>query len=92
MADRSVPGVLGRSIGVALTSALQSEVSLLSVAGQRLGVSLQIAQIDPSFNYPSHGPFDGKYMQALYEFGLRASQKGSVFKNATASMPRSSAE
>jgi hypothetical protein len=92
MADRNVPGVLGRSIGVALTSALQSEVSLLSLAGQRLGFSLQIAQIDPAFNYPSHGPFDGKYMQALYEFGLGASQKGTVFKDATASMRRSSAE
>jgi hypothetical protein len=67
-------------------------VSLLSLAGQRLGFSLQIAQIDPAFNYPSHGPFDGKYMQALYEFGLGASQKGTVFKDATASMRRSSAE
>ncbi len=81
MADRNVGGVLGRSIGVALTSALQSEVSLLSAAAQRLGFAFQVAHIDPVFSYPSHGPFDGKYMQALYEFGLAASQKGTAFEN-----------
>jgi predicted acylesterase/phospholipase RssA len=94
MAERNVGGVLGRSIGVALTSALQSEVSLLSVAAQRLGFALQIAHIDPVFSYPSRGPFDGKYMQALYEFGLAAGQKGTVFENAGPglSLRRSSAQ
>jgi hypothetical protein len=79
--ERNVAGVLGRSIGVALTSALRSEVSLLSVAARRLGFALQIAYIDPVFSYPSRGPFDGKYMHALYEFGLSASQKGTAFED-----------
>ena len=35
--------------------------------------------VDEAFDYPSRGPFDGKYMQALYEFGVAAGKKGSAF-------------
>jgi predicted acylesterase/phospholipase RssA len=92
MAENNVAGVLGRSIGVALTSALRSEVSLLSVASQRIGFALQIAHIDTAFTYPSRGPFDGKYMQALYEFGNAAGQKGAAFEDgASVYLRRSSA-
>jgi hypothetical protein len=81
MPERNIPGVLGRSIGVALTSALRTEVALLSVGAQRHGVGLRIAHVDPAFNYPSRGPFDGKYMQALYEFGVAAGKKGTAFED-----------
>jgi len=79
---RSVAGVLGRSIAVALTSALRAEVMLISVAAQRQGIGLHIAHVDPSFNVISRGPFDGKYMQALYEFGFAAGKKGTAFEDA----------
>jgi hypothetical protein len=79
MPDHNIPGVLGRSIGVALTSALRSEVALVYAGAQRHGIALRIAHVDPSFIYPSRGPFDGKYMQALYEFGLAAGRKGTAF-------------
>jgi hypothetical protein len=79
MPDHNIPGVLGRSIGVALTSALRSEVVLVYGGAQRHGIALRIAHVDPSFIYPSRGPFDGKYMQALYEFGLAAGRKGTAF-------------
>jgi Patatin-like phospholipase len=81
MPERNIPGVLGRSIGVALTSALRTEVALLSVGAQRHGVELRFAHVDPAFNYPSRGPFDGKYMQALYEFGIAAGKKGTAFED-----------
>jgi hypothetical protein len=80
MPDHNIPGVLGRSIGVALTSALRVEVALLYVGAQRHGIGLRIAHVDPAFNHPSRGPFDGKYMQALYEFGLAAGKKGTAFE------------
>jgi len=94
MPERNIPGVLGRSIGVALTSALRSEVALLSVGAQRHGLGLRIAHVDPTFNYPSRGPFDGKYMQALYEFGVEAGKKGTAFENVPAdvSLRRSTAQ
>ncbi len=80
MPDRNIPGVLGRSIGVALTSALRAEIALLYVGAQRQGIGLRVAHVDPGFNHPSRGPFDGKYMQALYEFGVAAGKKGTAFE------------
>jgi hypothetical protein len=80
MPDRNIPGVLGRSIGVALTSALRADIALLYVGAQRHGIGLRIAHVDPAFNHPSRGPFDGKYMQALYEFGVAAGKKGTAFE------------
>jgi hypothetical protein len=81
MPDHNIPGVLGRSIAVALTAALRSEVALVYAGAQRQGIALRIAHVDPAFNYPSRGPFDGKYMQALYEFGLAAGRKGTAFED-----------
>jgi Patatin-like phospholipase len=81
MPGRSIPGVLGRSIAVALTTALRSEVMLVSVGAQRHGIALRIAHVDPTFNYPSRGLFDGKYMQALYDVGVAAGKKGTAFES-----------
>jgi hypothetical protein len=82
MPGRSIPGVLGRSIAVALTAALRSEVMLVHVGAQRHGIALRIAHVDPAFNYPSRGLFDGKYMQALYDVGVAAGKKGTAFETA----------
>jgi hypothetical protein len=79
MPDRSIPGVLGRSIGVALTAALRAEIALLHVGAERHRIDLRVAHVDPAFNHPSRGPFDGQYMQALYEVGVAAGKKGTAF-------------
>src|SRR5258708_25971627 len=79
MPDRNIPGVLGRSIGVALTAALRAELMLIYVGAQRHAIALRIAHVDPSFDFPSRGPFDGKYMQALYEVGVAAGKNGTAF-------------
>ncbi len=76
MPDRSVVGVLGRSIDVALTSALRAEIALMSVGAQRYGIGLRVAHLDPAFNHPSRGPFDGKYMQRAVRIRGRARQEG----------------
>jgi hypothetical protein len=81
MPGRSIPGVLGRSIAVALTTALRSEVMLVNAGAQRHGIALRIAHVDPTFNYPSRGLFDGKYMQALYDVGVAAGKKGTAFES-----------
>ena len=80
--DRNIPGVLGRSIAVALTAALRAEVMLTYVGAKAHGIGLHVAYVDPTFNQPSRGPFDGKYMQALYEAGVAAGKKGSAFEDA----------
>jgi hypothetical protein len=74
--------VLGRSIAVALTAALRVEVMLVHAGAQRHGIALRIAYVDPAFDHPSRGPFDGKYMQALYEVGVAAGKKGTAFGEA----------
>lgn len=81
MPDRSVIGVLGRSIDVALTSALRAEIALMSVGAQRYGIGLRVAYVDPAFSHPSRGPFDGKYMHALFEFGVEQGKKGTAFED-----------
>jgi Patatin-like phospholipase len=82
MTDRTVAGVLGRSIGVALTSALRAEIMVVYIGAQRQGIPLRISAVDPTFNVPSRGPFDGKYMQALFEVGVAAGKKGTAFEDA----------
>jgi hypothetical protein len=87
LTDRSVAGVLGRSIAVALTAALRAELMLIHVGVQRHGISLRVARVDQAFDYPSRGPFDGKYMQALYEFGVAAGKTGNAFGTALPELP-----
>jgi Patatin-like phospholipase len=82
MPGRSIPGVLGRSIAVALTAALRSEVMLIHVGAQRHGIALRIAHVDSAFNYPTRGLFDGKYMRALYDAGVAAGKNGTAFESA----------
>jgi hypothetical protein len=79
LTDRNIHGVLGRSIAVALTAALRAELMLVYAGAQRQGISVRVARVDEGFDYPSRGPFDGKYMQALYEFGVAAGKKGTAF-------------
>jgi len=38
--------------------------------------------VDPAFNFPARGAFDGKYMQALFDFGVAAGKNGSAFDQA----------
>jgi len=79
MPDRMIAGILGRSIDLALTSALRAQIMLMNVAAQRHGISLRVAYLPASFDFPSRGPFDGKFMKALFEFGVEQGKKGSPF-------------
>lgn len=79
MPDRIIAGVLGRSIDLALTAALRAQIMLMNVGAQRHGISLRVAYLPESFNFPSRGPFDGKFMKALFEFGVELGRKGTPF-------------
>ena len=72
MPQRVIASVLGRAISVALTSALRAEVALIYVGAARHKIALHMAHVDPTFNFPMRGPFDGKYMQALFDVGVAA--------------------
>src|SRR5712691_10961149 len=72
MPGRTIASVLGRAIAIALTSALRAEVALIYVGAQQHKIGLHMAHVDPTFSHPMRGPFDGKYMQALYDVGVAA--------------------
>jgi hypothetical protein len=87
MPSRVIASVLGRAISVALTSALRAEVALIYVAAERHKIALHMAHVDPTFSFPMRGPFDGKYMQALYDVGVAAGKKGTAFEDALPAAP-----
>jgi hypothetical protein len=89
MPQRVIASVLGRAIAVALTSALRAEVALIYVGAERHKIALHMAHVDPTFNFPMRGPFDGKYMQALYDVGVAAGKKGTAFEDALPAAPMS---
>jgi predicted acylesterase/phospholipase RssA len=72
--------VLGRSISVALQSALRVELLLTLAAAQKQGISVSVAQIGPDFQHASRGAFDPDYMQALYAFAVEQAKKGNAFE------------
>jgi hypothetical protein len=82
MPGRNIAGVLGRSIAVALTHALRAQLMLVYAGTQRHGIALRIAHVDAAFNHPARGPFDSKYMQALYAWGAAAGKSGTAFGEA----------
>jgi hypothetical protein len=82
MTDRTIASVLGRSIDLALTAALRSQVVLMNAIAQRSGIALRVAYVPATFDFPSRGPFDGKFMKALFEFGLEQGKKGTPFADA----------
>jgi predicted acylesterase/phospholipase RssA len=79
MTPPTITGTLGRSIGTALTAALRTQIMLVSAAAQRQEFPLRVAHVDSAFNFPLRGPFDGKYMQALFEAGVAAGKNGTAF-------------
>jgi hypothetical protein len=81
MTDRNMTGILARSIAAGLTAALRAEIMLTYAGAQRHGIALRIAHVDPAFDVVSRGPFDGKYMQALYAVGVAAGKKGTAFES-----------
>src|SRR5262249_36388199 len=81
MPDRNIPGILGRSIGVALTAALRAEEMLIFIRAQPHGITLRITHVHPSFHHPSRRPLYGQYMQALYEVGVAAGKKGTALED-----------
>ena len=79
--ERKTVSVLGRTIGVALVTALRAELMLIRTGTQRLGINLNIASIPPSFKEPNRSLFDQKYMQALFDLGTERGKSGAAFEH-----------
>ena len=78
--ERTTVQILSRLISVVLRASLRAEAMLFAANAQRLGVPMHVAQVADSFNHPSYGLFDEKYMNALYEHGVERAKNGTAFE------------
>jgi predicted acylesterase/phospholipase RssA len=79
LTERSMTGVLARSITVALKLGLRGEVLRIGAAAQRAGIGLEVAVVPPSFDHQARGMFDPEYMQALFALGVQQGRRGAGF-------------
>jgi predicted acylesterase/phospholipase RssA len=93
MTDRSLIGVLGRSLSIGVKRASRSAAILIAGAARRSGTDFNVAYVDQEFDFPSRGLFDPDYMKALFEAGLQQGRGGEPFRHAMpeAAPPQASA-
>jgi predicted acylesterase/phospholipase RssA len=85
--ERNTIQILSRLISVVLRTSLRAETMLFAANAQRLGVPMSVAQVSDSFNFPSYGLFDEKYMNALYAHGVERAKNGTAFEPIGQSTP-----
>jgi predicted acylesterase/phospholipase RssA len=79
--DRKLNAILGRTIGVGLTTGLTAELQLMKGVAPRLGINLNIAHVPTAFKEVNRGLFDQKYMEALFKYGADEAAKGTAFES-----------
>jgi len=67
--ERFAPSILTQTVGAAVKVDTRLMIDRAYLATQRSGVDFNVATIPSTFSAPSQGPFDPKYMQALFEVG-----------------------
>lgn len=78
--DRSLVGVLGRSLSVGVKRGSLTTARLAAAAAHRTGLGFEIAYVDQGFDYPSRGMFDPAYMKALFESGFAQGKSATPFR------------
>jgi predicted acylesterase/phospholipase RssA len=79
--ERFAPSILTQSIGMAVPVDTRLMIDRAFIVAKRSDVPFNVASIPPSFNFPSRGPFDPKYMKALFQNGYEAAQSAAPFAN-----------
>lgn len=77
--DRFAPSILTQAIGMAVPVDTRLMIDRVYVAAKRSGVEFNVAAIPESFNAPSRGAFDPKYMKALFQTGYEKGQSANAF-------------
>ena len=67
--------ILGRSISVALQSALRAQIAAVLAKAKHDGIGIVVASVDQGFSHDSRGAFDPEYMKALFELGFEQGNK-----------------
>jgi hypothetical protein len=83
LTERSIHGVLARAVSVAMKGALRSEVVRVGAAARRQKIGFGLSTVPSDFSFPAQGAFDPRYMQALFELGVRHARNGLAFGSDT---------
>jgi hypothetical protein len=68
--ERFAPSILSQAVGQAVKVDTRLLLNLTYTFAARSGVGFNVATIPASFNAPSQGAFDPKYMKALFAVGF----------------------
>jgi hypothetical protein len=72
-------GVLGRSLSAAVKAGTRLAIGTHEAFARRAELDLRIASIPDDFRAIASGPFDGRYMKALFVRGAELGADGSAF-------------
>jgi len=79
--DRFAPSILTQSIGMAVPVDTRLMIDRAYLAARRSGIDFNVATIPTSFNAPSAGAFDPKYMGALFKTGFEQGRGANAFSD-----------
>ncbi len=77
--EQKTPSILAQSVDLAVKVDTRLMIDRIYLAAKRSGVGFNIATIPQSFSAPSRGPFDPKYMGALYQTGYELGKSATPF-------------
>lgn len=77
--ERTTAQILAQSVGMAVKVDTRLMLDRAYLIAKRSGIAFNVASIPPSFNAPSNGAFDPKYMKALYELGYDLGKSSTPF-------------
>jgi hypothetical protein len=61
---------------------MKAEILVMRGAAQRLGFSLNVAQVPETITHVNRGLFDHVYMDALFKYGVEQGKAGNGFASA----------
>jgi hypothetical protein len=77
--ERFAPSILTQAVGMAVKVDTRLMLDRAYILAKRSGVEFNVATIPASFNAPSQGSFDPKYMGALFQTGYALGQSTNPF-------------
>ncbi len=86
--ERFAPSILTQSVGMAVKVDTRLMLDRAHILAKRSGVEFNVATIPASFNAPSQGSFDPKYMGALFETGYAQGRSANPFNSEPPPYPR----
>ncbi|WP_375465015.1 patatin-like phospholipase family protein [uncultured Methylobacterium sp.] len=79
MATHTTLSVLGRAMSAAIKAQTQDALALAGAFARRETIDLKVAEIDGRFTKDAPGPFDQRYMQALFAHAEGLARTGTAF-------------